>query len=48
MGLYKNKTRKWCLEQLGQLVMWSKYGVNGKDGDGVEYIYKLNNTGVGG
>lgn len=27
-------------------VMWSKYGVNGKDGDGVEYIYKLNNTGV--
>ena len=28
--------------------MWSKYGVNGKDGDGVEYIYKLNNTGVAG
>lgn len=27
-------------------VMWSKYSVNGKDGDGVEYIYKLNNTGV--
>lgn len=27
-------------------VMWSKYGVNGKDGDGVEYIYKLNNIGV--
>lgn len=24
--------------------LWSKYGVNGMDGDGVEYIYKLTNT----
>ncbi len=24
-------------------VIWSKWGVNGKDGDGVEYIYKRNN-----
>lgn len=26
--------------------LWSKYGVNGKDGDGVEYLYYLNNTGI--
>lgn len=24
-------------------VIWSKWGVNGTDGDGVEYIYKINN-----
>lgn len=24
--------------------VWSHYGVNGQDGDGVEYIYKLTNT----
>lgn len=24
-------------------VLWSKWGVNGKDGDGVEYIYQRNN-----
>lgn len=24
-------------------VIWSKWGINGKDGDGIEYIYKINN-----
>jgi hypothetical protein len=24
--------------------LWSKYGINGMDGDGVEYIFKLVNT----
>lgn len=26
--------------------LWSKYGVNGKDGDGVEYIYTRNHDGI--
>ena len=39
-------TRDWDKTQLqwsdwNGPVLWSKYGVNGKDGDGVEYVYQL-------
>lgn len=27
-------------------VLWSKYGANGKDGDGIEYIYTLTSTNI--
>lgn len=42
-------TRDWDKTQLqwsdwNGPVLWSKYGVNGKDGDGVEYIYQRTST----
>lgn len=39
-----DETGKW--QEWDGPVLWSKYGANGKDGDGVEYIYQLTKTEV--
>lgn len=38
------KTKIWGNWQ--EAFIWSKYGVNGQDGDGVQYIYLKNNSGT--
>lgn len=52
-GVSQEMIAEWvCTRKLVQSVwsdwegpsLWSKYGINGMDGDGVEYIFKLVNT----
>ena len=54
-GIDENNTREWCSIRLKNTAtkkwgkweeptIWSQYGLNGQDGDGVQYIYYLTNT----
>lgn len=54
-GIDENNTREWCSIRLKNTTtkkwskwekptIWSQYGLNGQDGDGVQYIYYLTNT----
>lgn len=54
-GVDENNTKEWCsirtydseISKWGawqKATIWSNYGVNGQDGDGVDYIYLNNNS----
>ena len=56
-GVDENNTKEWCSirnfdnekNEWGPwqtATIWSNYGVNGQDGDGVQYIYYKTNTGT--
>lgn len=56
-GVDENNTKEWCSirnfdnekNEWGpwqRATIWSNYGVNGQDGDGVQYIYYKTNTGT--
>ena len=42
VAIRKKKNSTWL--NFNNFTIWSKFGVNGKDGAGVEYIYKLTNS----
>lgn len=41
ISVIDNKKRRWLA--FGAPTLWSKWGANGRDGDGVEYVYILSN-----